>query len=106
MRQTILRGKIVPVSELAEFHVRRVRFRAGTDEELMALHTVEAPIAAERGSNRMPQPVESYMAFARMLPSQFDDNAWLVQAHDGIPVAACFCWSNVEGDPRAMECDI
>ena len=27
----------------------------GSDEELKALHAVEAPIEAERGANRMPQ---------------------------------------------------
>src|SRR6266511_4676500 len=72
----------------------------------MALHAVEAPIEAERGSNRMPQPVESYIAFARKLPSQFDDHAWLVEASDGRSVAAGFCWSNSAGDRRVMECDV
>src|SRR5215211_3175902 len=72
----------------------------------MALHAVEAPIEAERGSNRVPQPVESYIAFARKLPSQFDDHAWLVEATDGRSVAAGFCWSNSAGDPRVMECDV
>jgi len=96
----------VPVNVSADFHVHRVGFRAGTDEELTALHTVEAPIAAERGSNRMPQPVESYIAFARQLPSQFDDHAWLVETSDGVLVASGFCWSNAAGDPRVMECDL
>jgi GNAT superfamily N-acetyltransferase len=72
----------------------------------MALHAVEAPIEAERRSDRVPQPVESYIAFARNLPSQFDDHAWLVEASDGSPVAAGFCWSNSAGDPRVMECDL
>ena len=48
--------------------IRRVGFRSGTDAELRMLHAVEAPVEAERGSNRMPQPVESYIAFARNLP--------------------------------------
>jgi mycothiol synthase len=86
--------------------VRRVGFRAGTDSELTALHSVEAPVAAECGANRMPQPLESYIAFARALPLQFNDHAWLAEASDGTPVAAGFCWSNSAGDPRVMECDV
>jgi mycothiol synthase len=96
----------VPVSRAADFHVRRVGFRAGTDEELMALHAVEAPIEAERRPDRVPQPVESYIAFARKLPSQFDAHAWLVETSDGRPVASGFCWSNSAGDRRVMECDL
>src|SRR5207302_1200933 len=86
--------------------IRRVGFRAGSDEELKALHAVEAPIEAERGSNRMPQSLESYVAFARNLPSQFNDHAWLVQTSDGTPIAAGYCWSNSAGDERVMECDV
>ena len=96
----------VPVNASADFHVRRVGFRAGTDEELTALHAVEAPIEAERRPDRVPQPVESYIAFARKLPSQFDDHAWLVETFDGTPVASGFCWSNSAGDRRVMECDL
>jgi mycothiol synthase len=101
-----IRGKTEPVSASAEFRIRRVGFRSGTDAELTALHAVEAPIAAERGSDRMPQPVESYIALARNLPSQFDDHAWLAESADGRPVASGFCWSNAAGDPRVMECDL
>ena len=86
--------------------LRRVGFRDGTDEELVALHAVEAPIAAELGSNRMPQLVEAYMAFARALPSVFDDHAWIVDVPHGAPIAAAFCWSNSAGDERVMECDV
>ena len=89
-----------------EVQFRRVRFRNGTDKELTALHDVEVPIAAECGSNRMPQSVESYIAYARNLPSQFDDHAWLVEGADGTPIAAGFCWSNALGDSQAMECDV
>lgn len=96
----------MPMTASAGFHVRRVGFRAGTDEELTALHSVEAPVAAERGSNRMPQSAESYIALARNLPSQFNDHAWLVEASDGLPVAAGFCWSNSAGEHRVMECDL
>ena len=38
-----------------DIRIRRVGFRAGTDAELTALHAVEAPIQAERGSDRMPK---------------------------------------------------
>jgi hypothetical protein len=88
------------VSVSADVRVRRAGFRTGTDEELTALRAVEAPVAAERGFHRMPQPVEPYMALARKLPSQFDDHAWLVETSDGTPVAAGFCWSNSAGDRR------
>ncbi len=54
----------------------------------------------------MPQPLESYIAFARTLPLQFNDHAWLAEASDGTPVAAGFCWSSSAGDPRVMECDV
>jgi hypothetical protein len=64
------------------------------------------PIAAERGSNRMPKPVGSHIALAPKLPSQFNDHAWLAETSDGTPVACCYCWSNVAGDPRVMECDL
>jgi mycothiol synthase len=94
------------VSTSVDVNVRRVGFRTGTDAELIALHFVEVPVQAERGSDRMPQPVESYIAFARNLPSQFDDHAWLAETTDGTPVAAGFCWSNTAGDPRVMECDL
>jgi GNAT superfamily N-acetyltransferase len=94
------------VSAPADVHLRRVGFRTGTDAELAALHTVELPIEIERGSHRMPRPIESYIAFARNLPSQFDDHAWLAETADGVPVAAGYCWSNTAGDPRVMECDV
>lgn len=96
----------VRVSDQVNFQFRRVQFRAGTDRELQALHAVEAPIEAERGSNRMPQPLDSYMAFARNLPSQFSDHAWLVETSDDTPIAVGYCWSNAAGDERIMECDV
>lgn len=99
-------AKTVSVSTAALFHVRRVGFRAGTDDELSALHAVEVPVAAECGSSRMPKQLKSYIAFARSLPSSFDDHAWLVETTDGTPVAAGYCWSNAAGDERAMECDL
>ena len=89
-----------------DVHVRRVGFRAGTDADLTALHAVEAPVEAERRPDRVPQPVESYIAFARSLPTQFDDHAWLVETSEGTPIASAFCWSNAAGDPRVMECDL
>jgi GNAT superfamily N-acetyltransferase len=94
------------VSELVDLRVRRVGFRAGTDEELQALHAVEAPIEIERGSNRMPRSLDSYMTFARNLPSQFSDHSWLVETSDGTPVAVGYCWSHAAGDERVMECDV
>jgi mycothiol synthase len=54
----------------------------------------------------MPQPVEAYIAFARNLPSQFNDHAWLAETPDGTPVACGFCWSNSAGDQRVMQCDL
>ena len=86
--------------------IRRVGFRSGTDAELRMLHAVEAPIEAERGSERMPQPVDLYIAFARNLPSIFEDHTWVAQDTDGTPVASAACWSNTAGDPRFMESDV
>jgi mycothiol synthase len=94
------------MSAPAEFRPRPVGFRAGTEEELTALHAVEIPVAAERGSSRMPEPVQSYIAFARALPVHFSDHAWLVDAADGTPAGAGFCWWNSAGDPRVTECDV
>lgn len=85
---------------------RKVGFRSGTDAELAALHAVEIPVQDERGSDRMPRPLGAYVALARNLPSQFDDNAWLAETADGTPVAAGYCWSDAAGDQRAMECDV
>jgi len=86
--------------------VRRVGFRSGTDAELTALWTVEAPIEAERRPDVAPQPLESYIAFARSLPSRFQDHTWLVETAAGIPVATCACWWNAAGDERVIECDL
>ena len=86
--------------------IRRVGFRAGTDRDLTALHSVEVPIAAERGSHRMPSVLDSYMAFARSLPSTFNDHAWLAEDGYRSAIACGFCWSNLAGDPSVMECDI
>jgi len=83
-----------------------VGFRAGSDEELTALHAVEVPVAAECGANRMPEPIGAYIAFARSLPSQFDDHAWLAETPAGAPVAVGYCWSTAGGDDRLMECDV
>ncbi|MGH9048076.1 MAG: GNAT family N-acetyltransferase [Acidimicrobiales bacterium] len=89
-----------------EIRVRRVGFRSGTDAELTALHAVESPVEAERRADRVPQPLSSYMAFARSIPSRFDDHAWLAETPGGTPIASGFCWSNAAGDPRNMECDL
>src|SRR5687768_2633452 len=89
----------------AGLRARRVGFRSGTDEELTALHTVESQVEAERRPDRVPQPLDSYIAFARSLPAQFHDHTWVVD-EDGTPVATAACWSNDAGDPRVMECDL
>lgn len=100
------RAKTDAVDGLIGHRVRRVGFRSGTDAELSAMHAVEAPIEAERRPDLVPQPLASYMAFARSLPSQFDDHTWLVETTDGTPVASGAAWSNAAGDPRVMECDL
>ena len=93
------------VAGAADIHVRRVGFRDGSDDDLAALHTVEAPIEAERRPHQAPQPLASYIAFARNLASQFEDHTWLAEER-GEPVASAACWSNAAGDPRVMECDV
>ena len=70
------------------------------------MHAVESPVEAERRPDRVPQPLASYIAFARNLPSQFDDHTWLVETRDGTPIATGACWSNSAGDSRVMECDL
>jgi GNAT superfamily N-acetyltransferase len=94
------------VRSVPDVRVRRVGFRSGTDADLTALHAIEAPVSAETGSRRMPRALGSYIAFARNLPSQFHDHAWLAEAAGGEPVAAAFCWSNAAGGPSVMECDV
>lgn len=86
--------------------VRRVGFRDGTEEELTALWTVETPIEAERRPDVAPQPLDSYIAFARSLPSRFHDHTWIAETAAGEPVASCACWWNDAGDDRVMECDV
>src|SRR5262249_15123828 len=84
--------------------VCRVGFRFGTDAELAAMHLVESKIESERRPGGALQPLESYVAFARNLPSQFDDHTWLAETDDRTPVGCSACWSNAAGDPRVMEC--
>jgi GNAT superfamily N-acetyltransferase len=84
--------------------VRRVGFRFGSDAELAAMHLVESEIEAERRPGASPQPLDSYIAFARHLPSQFDDHTWLAETSGGTPVGCSACWSNSAGDPAVMEC--
>src|SRR5262249_52275216 len=90
-------------TESASIRVRRGGFRRGTDEELAAMHLVESEIEAERRPGRPAQPLESYIAFARDLPSQFDDHTWLATASDDTPVGCSACWSDAAGDPRVMQ---
>jgi len=98
--------KTAAVGRMTDLRVRRVGFRSGTDAELTAMHAVESPIEAERRPDRVPQPLESYIAFARNLPSQFEDHTWLVETSDATPIGTGACWSNAAGDPRVMECDL
>lgn len=86
-----------------EVHVRRVGFRLGSDEELAAQHLVESEIEAERRPGSAAQPLASYCAFARSLPSQFVDHTWLAEDAQGTPAACAACWSNSAGDPGVME---
>src|SRR3954454_7840128 len=90
----------------ADIGVRRVGFRHGTDEELQALHAVESEVEAERRPDLVPQPLDSYMAFARSLPEMFDDHTWVAVSPGGTPVASSACWSNAAGDPQVMYCDM
>jgi mycothiol synthase len=92
--------------QVPEINVRRVAFRTGTDDDLRALWTVEAPIEAERRPDVPPQPLESYIGFARSLPSRFQDHTWVARTSDGEPVATGACWWNTAGDARVMECDV
>jgi GNAT superfamily N-acetyltransferase len=68
------------------------------------MHLVESEIESERRPGAAPQPLESHVAFARNLPSQFDDHTWLAETHDETPVGCSACWSDAVGDPRVMEC--
>lgn len=86
--------------------VRRVGFRDGTDEELTALWTVETPIEAERRPDVASQPLDSYIGFARSLPSRFHDHTWIAETAAGEPVGSSACWWNDAGDDRVMECDV
>ena len=90
----------------AGISIRRVGFRTGTDDELSALWAVEAPIETERRPDVAPQPLASYIAFARSLPSRFHDHTWVVTTADDEPVASGACWWNSAGDERVMECDV
>jgi GNAT superfamily N-acetyltransferase len=84
--------------------VRRVGFRFGSDAELAAMHLVESEIEAERRPGAPPRPLESYLAFARHLPSQFGDHTWLAETSEGTPVGCSACWSDSAGDPAVMLC--
>jgi len=60
----------------------------------------------ERRPDRVPQPLGSYIEFARNLPTVFDDHTWLAETADGTAVATGACWSNAAGDARVMESDV
>ena len=67
------------------------------------MHLVESEIEAERRPGTAPQPLPSYMAFARSLPSQFADHTWVADGADGSPAGCAACWSDAAGDPAVME---
>ena len=89
--------------DLTDADIRRVGFRFGTDQELAAQLLVESEIEAERHPGAVAQPLASYRAFARSLPSHFDDHTWVAEEPDGTPAGCAACWSNAAGDPRVME---
>jgi GNAT superfamily N-acetyltransferase len=80
-----------------------VGFRRGTDRELAAQHLVETEIESERRPGTGRQPFESYVSFARSLPSLFDDHTWIAEEPDGTPAGCAACWSNAASDPRIMQ---
>ncbi len=67
------------------------------------MHLVETEIESERCPGSEPQPLASYMRFARNLPSLFDDHTWVADLGDGTPVGCGACWSNSAGDAGHME---
>ena len=67
------------------------------------MHLVESEIESERHPGSAGQPLQSYIAFARSLPSQFGDHTWVAQRTDGTPVGCAACWSNAAGDAQVME---
>ena len=86
-----------------DVQVRLVGFRNGTDAELAAQLLVESEIEAERFPGTAPQPFALYAAWARNLPSQFDDHTWVAETGDGTTIGCSACWSNAAGDPHVME---
>jgi mycothiol synthase len=86
-----------------DVRISRVGFRFGTDVELAAQHLVESEIEVERRPDSVAQPLASYCAFARSLPSQFDDHTWVAEVADGSPAGCAACWSNAAGDAAVME---
>ncbi len=67
------------------------------------MHLVESEIESERFPGAEPQPLASYMRYARNLPSLFDDHTWVADLSDGTPVGCGACWSNSAGDVGHME---
>jgi GNAT superfamily N-acetyltransferase len=43
------------------------------------------------------------VAFARSLPSQFDDHTWVAEENDGTPAGSAACWSNAAGESHIMQ---
>ncbi len=70
------------------------------------MHLVESEIESERHPGSTSQPLESYVAFARSLPPQFDDHTWVAELSDGTPIGCAACWSNAAGDAQVMESSV
>jgi len=87
------------------FSVRRVPFREAPDDDLAALHLIEAEVEVERRPDRLPQPLETYVAFARAFPGHYDEWTWLVEAGDGSPVATGIAWYRQGDDPNVIHVD-
>jgi mycothiol synthase len=83
--------------------IRPTGFRSAADDELAALHLIESEIELERRPHSPPQPLASYIGFARSLPSHYDDHTWLAETADGVPVGCSACWTNTAGDLSVME---
>lgn len=86
--------------------MKRVHYREANEADLAALHLIETELDRERRPDRAPQPLESYLGFARSFPLSVSEWSWLVEAKDAAPVASGACWYREGADPRAIETDV
>lgn len=86
--------------------VRSTGYRGASDADLAALHTVETEVDLERRPDRAPQPLGSYIGFARSFPAYFTDWTWLVESAEREPAATAACWYREGDDPQVLECDV